>query len=124
MGKGASSTNSTETTNVDKSLTAASGDIFALQDTQLDIANGGAVSIVTNDPGVALRAIEAVENQGERLASTVQTLSTIANESARQVAKSQESFVEVASGQKSVITAVAIVGGVVALVTLPSILKK
>ncbi len=123
MAKGASSTSQSSTQNVDRSITSAA-DLLALQDTNLTLSDNAQVTIVTKDPGSAIAAIQAIESQSENVLSAVQSLSEQANTSAQIVAKSQEQFVEAASGQKSVIIAVAIVGGIVALIALPGILKQ
>jgi len=124
MGKGAQSTTASTTTNVDKRITASEGDAFALVDTNVNVAEGGSVTLITRDPGAAIAAIEAIQAADQNVMRTVSQLSEQAQQSAQLVAKSQESFVAVASGQRATITAVAIVGGAVALIALPNLLKK
>lgn len=122
------SSNSTTTVNEDNRITTGQGNILALTDNTLTVEEGGNINIVENDPAAAYRAIEAIENTSKNLVSAVldgaTQLAEGSNKVAAQVADSQKSFVEVASGNKAVTYAVAIVGGVAVLFALPMIVKS
>lgn len=123
-GGGGGSSSSTSTENTDKRITASEGDVFALQDTQVEVAPGGTVSIITNDPKAALAAIESVERQGNRLSAVVQNLGEQANESAQLVTNAQANIAEIASGQKSFMTALTLTGIVVGVIAIPKLFDK
>lgn len=117
-GGGGSSSSSTSTQNVDKSLTTESGEILALQDSTVNVSEGGVLTIISKDPGAAVAAINAIESQSDNVLRVVTALGHQANESAQLVTKSQEQFVEAASGQRSATNGLLIIGGIVAAIYL------
>lgn len=118
MGKGASSTSQSSTQNVDKSLTTESGEILALQDSTVNVSEGGSLTIVSRDPGAALAAVDAVREGNARIASVVSELTAGSNALAAEVAKTPVAVAELAAGQRQFNTALVVVGGIVAAVFL------
>lgn len=118
------SSSSTSTANTDKSITTQSGNVLALDGVTLTVGNQGAISIVNSDPATARDAIAAISAGNTNLVSAVTQLNANANAAAKEVVASQREFVATASGQKSITYAVAIVGGVIALVALPKVLQS
>jgi hypothetical protein len=127
MGKGGSSTQSstaTETQNVDRRITSESGSILSLGESQVTVNSGGEVRIISNDPGSALAALEAMQRNSEDFLSASTKLAAGSNEIARQVAESQEQFVATATGQKYALWGIAVIGGAFVLIALPRFFKK
>ncbi len=118
------STTTTQTTNTDKRLTTTSGEILALQDSDIRLRDQGQITFISSNADLARAAIEAVSRNAANITTavgdTVKQLATGSNKIAADVAKSQEQFVATASGQKYVLYALA---GIVGLVMLPTFFK-
>lgn len=81
----------------------------------LTVGDNGTVTLTTNDPAVAEKALELAKSQNEAVLEALTNLSSQSNESAQLVTTSQEKFVETASGQKWVVWAVIGLGAIISI---------
>lgn len=109
------SSSSSTTQNTDRRVTTDSGQVFSLQDSNLNLNGGGGIYVTSADPQVAMAAIQAVTNNSNKVSTSLSELAAGSNKIAADVAKSQEQFVATASGQKYVLWAIAAVGGILIL---------
>lgn len=96
----------------DKKITSQ-GAVTNLADSKLTATGEGRITI--NDPELARISVQAAQALGGQTLTTAAGLAAGANNIAAQVADSQRSFVETASGQKSAIWIVGLIAAAVAL---------
>lgn len=113
-----SSTNTTRTQ--DERVTTGAGSPVAVTDSAIT-TGGGAVTFQTADPMIAKAAIDSAQSLAQGAFGTASSLSQASNTIAAQVADSQRSFVETASGQKTILW---VVLGFAALVIAPALFGK